>query len=217
MPFSIRSCRLPPILVLGLLSGASACSADPDPAETPAREPLEQASPPAVSASASPEATPAAATSATAAAPRLAVEAEGLRWFLQPSGSARPIAFGSPENEVIASLERLRGSSDQGTNENCGAGPVQVARWPDGLSVIFQDGRFVGWGLGRSASGAIATAAGIGPGSTRAELDAAYNATVSRSSLGSEFSAGGLYGVLDGASADARITDMWAGVSCVAR
>jgi len=217
VPFSIRSCRLAPILALGLLSGAAACSADPDGADTPAREPFEQTSAPAAPARASPVATPAAATPSTATAPRLAVEAEGLRWFLQPSGSARPIAFGSPESEVIASLERVRGPSEKGTNVNCGAGPVQVASWPDGLSVIFQDGRFVGWGMGRSASGSIATAAGIGPGSTRAELDSAYNVTVSRTSLGSEFSAGGLYGVLDGASADARITDMWAGVSCVAR
>jgi hypothetical protein len=114
-------------------------------------------------------------------------------------------------------LERARGVAVKGTNQDCGAGPVQAASWPDGLSLVFQNGRFVGWGLGARAIGRLATAAGVGPGSTRAELDAAYSATVSQTSLGSEFSAGGLHGVLDGTSAEARITDMWAGVSCIAR
>lgn len=217
MPVSHRSRRLAPVLALGLLFGAAGCSAEPDAEEVPASERAAQPLPPVATALASPAATSPAATPLPDAAPRLTVEAEGLRWFLQPSGSARPIAFGSPQSEVLASLERVRGAAEKGTNENCGAGPVQVARWPDGLSVIFQNSRFVGWGLGPGASGAIATAAGIGPGSTQAELDGAYAATVSRTSLGSEFSAGGLQGVLDGASADARITDMWAGVSCVAR
>lgn len=105
----------------------------------------------------------------------------------------------------------------KGTNRDCGAGTVQVASWADGLSLVFQEGRFVGWSLGRRADGEIGTAAGIGPGSTRAELDAAYNPVVRQASVGNEFSAGGLYGILDGASAEARITDLWAGVNCVAR
>lgn len=149
--------------------------------------------------------------------PQLTVDGEGLRWFVRPSGSARPIPFGTSQNEVLASLVSARGPADQGTNQDCGAGPVQYATWPDGLSLVFQDDRFVGWGLDRRAANAIATAAGIGPGSTRVALDAAYSATVSQTSLGTEFSAGDLHGVLDGRSAGAKITDMWAGVSCVAR
>ncbi len=157
------------------------------------------------------------APSAPDTAPHLTVEGEGLRWLLPPNGSARPIPFGAPQSEVLASLEFVLGRAGKGTNEDCGAGPVQFASWPDGLSLVFQDGRFVGWGLGIRAAHAITTAAGIGPGSTRAELGAAYSAAVTQTSLGSEFSAGDLHGVLDGPSAGAKITDMWAGVSCVAR
>ena len=151
------------------------------------------------------------------AASGLVVDGEGLRWFLQPSGSARPLPFGSPQAAVIASIESVRGLASKGTNQDCGAGPVEYATWRDGLSLVFQNNRLAGWGLSSRAKGAIATAAGVGPGSTRAELESAYNTIVSRTSLGYEFSAGALHGVIDGPSASARITDMWGGVSCVAR
>lgn len=115
-------------------------------------------------------------------------------------------------------MERVRGPAGQGTNQDCGAGPVQYANWPDGLSLVFRKGTFVGWGLDGRAKGALATAIGIGPGSTRAELEAAYaNIKVNQTSLGTEFSGGGFFGVLDGDGPGARVTDMWAGVSCVAR
>ena len=58
---------------------------------------------------------------------------------------------------------------------------------------------------------------GIGVGSARAALDAVYSATVSTTTLGEEFSAGGLAGVFDGPTAAARITAMWAGTTCLAR
>ncbi len=151
------------------------------------------------------------------AQPRLNVDGEGLRWFLQPNGSARPIPFGRTQGEVLASLETARGPAVEGTNEDCGAGQVQFASWPDGLSLVFQKGRFVGWGLDSRANRSIATAAGIGPGATRAELEDAYRVTVSQTTLGTEFSTGDLHGVLGGRADNAIITDMWAGINCVAR
>lgn len=148
----------------------------------------------------------------------LAVEGEGLRFFARSTGSATPLAFGLDADQVLGVLERNRGTAARGTNEDCGAGPVQYANWADGLSVVLQNGRFVGWGLDRRAAGAIQTANGIGPGSTRAELDEAFGTvTVSQTSLGAEFAAGEVFGLLDGPGPTAKITDMWAGVSCVAR
>lgn len=213
MPVSLISRWLAPALLLGVACVITGCSAEPDAEHlSDSQKALEEP------AQAAPVVTgPSPDVAAPGATARLAVDAEGLRWFLQPSGSARPIPFGRSESEVVSALERLNGSAVKGTNQDCGAGPVQVASWADGMSLLFQDGRFVGWGLGRRADGQIGTAAGIGPGSTRAELDAAYSTTVSQTSLGSEFSAGGLHGILDGTSSGARITDMWAGVNCVAR
>lgn len=150
--------------------------------------------------------------------PKLAVDSEGLRWFLPPNGSARPLAFGMPEAEVLASLERVRGPAGKGVNQDCGAGPVQYANWPDGLSLVFQNGQFAGWGLDRRASGALATVNGVGPGMSRSALAESFGSvTFQNTSLGTEFAAGEIFGLLDGAGSEAKITDMWAGVSCVAR
>jgi hypothetical protein len=151
--------------------------------------------------------------------PKLALDPQGLRWFLPPNGSARPILFGTAQADVLASLERVRGEASKGTNSDCGAGPVQYANWADGLSLVFRDGRFAGWGLDGRAGGAIATSDGIGIGTTRAELDDATGPPleVRQTSLGTEFSAGAYHGLFGGSAANARITDMWAGVSCVAR
>lgn len=151
-------------------------------------------------------------------APKLAVEAEGLRWFLPPNGSARPLAFGAPEADVLASLERVKGPAERGVNQDCGAGPVQYATWSDGLSLVFQNGAFAGWGLNRRATGALSTANGVGSGMTRSALTESFGSvTFQETSLGQEFAAGDMFGVLDGTGPDAKITAMWAGVSCVAR
>ena len=148
----------------------------------------------------------------------LAVEGEGIRFFNPVTTTATPLPFGRPQSEVLATLERVRGPAGKGINADCGAGPVQYANWPDGLSLVFQRDRFVGWSLDGRAAGAISTAGSIGPGSTRAALDSTYgNVEVRKTSLGDEFGAGGFFGLLDGPNATSRITNMWAGVNCVAR
>lgn len=151
--------------------------------------------------------------------PKLALDPEGLRWFMPQNGSARPLPFGSEQAEVLNSLEHGRGKAAMGTNADCGAGPVQYASWADGLSLVFKDGKFSGWGIDGRARRAIVTADGIGIGTTRAELDDAIGPplVVRQSSLGTEFTAGRYHGLFGGTEANARITDMWAGVSCVAR
>ena len=118
---------------------------------------------------------------------------------------------------VLAVLESFRGPADRGTASECGAGPLDYSAWADGLTLYFQDGRFAGWALDERAGGAHATASGIGPGSTRRALEAAYDPNIEQSSLGMEFSAEGLSGVLDGSGLEARVTALWAGVSCVFR
>ncbi len=204
--------RLPAATLVFLLA---ACSA-------PTEAPIARDATPAASNSA-----PAAETAQTprspadgpaAATPALAVEGEGLRLFDRQSGSARPLAFGLPRDTVISALA-FRGEPGIGTNGECGAGPLDTASWPDGLTLYFQGGKFVGWAADRRGNDgtdvpAIITAANVGPGSTRAELESAYSAKVFESTLGTEFSAGDLFGVLDGTRPTSRITAMWAGASC---
>lgn len=212
----------PTTLLVAILVTTAGCSAAPD--ELAPSAPLATGAAIASTKRANAGATLAGAvaegvTSAAAAQPKLAIDPEGLRWFLPPNGTARPLPFGMAQADVLASLERVRSEAAEGTNADCGTGPVQYANWADGLSLVFQNGRFAGWGLDGRARDGITSADGIGIDTTRTELDAAIGPTlvVRRTSLGTEFTAGTYHGLFDSAKPDARITDMWAGVSCVAR
>lgn len=183
------------IAALALLLAGCAPATDPGPAP-----------------SAQPIATPAPA-GRVVAAPVLAIEGEGLRLFAPDSGSARPIAFGTARAATLGALA-FRGMPDLGTQTECGAGELDFASWPDGLKLYFQRDRFVGWALSGRGERTVTTAAGIGISRSRQDLIAAYAATFKRTTLGTEFAAGGLYGLLDGPGEMARISDMWAGTSC---
>lgn len=223
--------------LLLMLTVLSCTERSPVPGDTAVHvEPIATSAPPVVDAGATPAApvadsvaTP--ATPATPAAPGpdsgavLALDGEGLRVFLQPSGSARLIPFGEARSAVLAIVSRLRNGRDPelAANRECRA---TVATWPaSGLQLWFSPGsaaRFIGWSLGGRAPAdstipRLTTPSGIGIGSTRAALESAYVARVARSTLGVEFSAGGLAGVLASARADAPIRNLWAGQVCLAR
>ncbi len=185
----------------------SACADD-----APTQEAAQQASADTAPARTAPAATESKAVPANTD-PKLAVEAEGLRLFNPQTGSARPIAFGT-SREIVLDALKFRGAPGTGTNGECGAGPLQYANWPDGLGLFFQKGKFVGWTLDQRTDGAITTASSIGPGSTRTELEAAYTAKISQTTLGTEFSAGEIFGLIDGNAKTSKITNMWGGVSC---
>lgn len=114
----------------------------------------------------------------------------------------------------------LRGPPDEeATNPECGAGPLEFATWRDGLGLWFSDGRFVGWGVDGRAEGSArnTTRAGIRTGSTLAELRDVYSTGVEETSLGVEFNAGGLHGLLSGTDSTARVTHLRAGTACIFR
>ena len=211
--------RTLPALIAAILAAACTAPSTDAPVATPATPPAATPGVPDANIPSPAPIEPAAGTPpASQDAPALALEAEGLRLFNVQTGAATPLAFGLEQQQLLGSLERFKGAAVQGTNEDCGAGPVQVANWPDGLSLVFQDGRFVGWGADGRAQGGLTTAVGIGPGSTRAELVDAYaNVTPRNTTLGTEFDVGGLHGLLDGTAPSAKITYFWAGVSCAAR
>ena len=149
---------------------------------------------------------------------RIALDGEGVRLIDAVTGSARPLGFGSAESVAVAAATVALGAPrDRSSNSDCGAGPLDFAEFPGGLLLALQDHRFVGWTVRRTSGRQLQTMAGIGLGSTRAELESAYSAKVERSSLGIEFYAGGLQGILESGAVSARITDLWAGTNCVAR
>lgn len=146
--------------------------------------------------------------------PMLALEGEGLRIFLVPSGSARPIPFGTPQADAMTMLlsALTEAPREEGHSEDCG---VDYATWDNGLTVRFSRGSFAGWSVG--AGSKLTTASGLGIGSTRADLENAYSADIGRSTLGIEFTAGSLAGILESEAPDARVQHLWAGVACLGR
>lgn len=210
--------RNPMLFVLLLaLGGCNQPDADLAPDE---REPPAVARSPAAMPAADPPATdqPPAADDVTmpATAAKLALDGEGLRIFIVETGSSRLIPFGIDKAEALGMLEAVQGAppSDRGENIECGA---TNAIWADGLTVWFDRARFVGWSVASAAS-PLSTVGGLKVGSTRAEVEnGASVARIAPSSLGEEFTAGGVAGLLDSADAEARVSNLWAGVACIAR
>jgi hypothetical protein len=186
--------KLLPVFLLASTLGLAGCSFV---AEDPAAAPDDAAS---------------GETSAPAASAILALDGEGLRLVNDQTGATRLIPFGTPSAEAITLIGNARGGppAETGENSECGAGPLQFSTWSDGLTVWSQDGAFAGWAI--NAAGPT-TMDGLGVGTTRAQLEGG-GTTVSlpQSTLGTEFAAGSVYGLLD--SPQGAVSTLWAGVSC---
>lgn len=173
---------------------------------------------------------PAAQAFGAGLTPIISLDGEGLRLIDPKSGATRPLAFGVDEAQLRLVAEKLKGPAKAGRNDDCGAGALAYLSWDDGLTLYALDGLFAGWALDESQAAApakapakgeppsrLTTISGVGIGSTRAELLDAYDATIEQTSLGTEFNAAGLSGILEGTGARARVTHLWSGVNCVYR
>lgn len=132
-----------------------------------------------------------------------------------PGKPARQIAFGTKRADVMKALS-FRSEPGESTNSECGAGPIDFASWPDGLNLLFQDGKFGGWSLDERADSFKADK-GVMIGTSRDALNKAASPKVEKSTLGTEFSYGGISGILSNGSAKGKVTSLWAGLSCVFR
>lgn len=155
---------------------------------------------------------------------------DALQLVDQITGSSNELPFGTSENqmtEIINNIIQSKAVSNV-VNTECGAGPLKMVAWSNGLTLVFQENNtksdepkidwlFQGWFVDGTKEGVqkLTTMAGIGIGSTLEEIQSAYEIEVRKTSLGHEFStAAGMYGILDGTGKDAKITHLWSGVSC---
>jgi len=156
--------------------------------------------------------------------PILALTSNALQLVNKETGSTRELPFSMSEKQILEMITGIIGKSPDAIqiNEECGAGPLKMASWNNGLTIVFQEEQesqwiFAGWFAEAPSNSAqkITTMAGIGIGSTRAAMEDAYVVEVFESTLGQEFStSSGLFGLFDGTSENAKITHMWSGVSC---
>jgi len=198
-------------IVLGLLA---ACSPEPkQPVEKDATANMaEIVVPPASNAEAP-------AANAHAEAPGVGIRlAPGELTLALPGGASRPVRFGMARADAVRLLATALGNPiEEASSQDCGAGPLGYAAFRDGLSLYFQDGKFAGWDLAGRESAGFATAKGIGIGTSRKELEAAGTVDVGETSIGNEFMMGELSGLLSSPAPDGKVTNLWAGVTCIAR
>ena len=151
------------------------------------------------------------------AAPVLLIDGGGLV-MRGTDGKRRVIAFGGPAADALAAARQFYGEPQTvEVLEECGAGPLQASRF-SGLTLAAQDGQFAGWWVDASHKPPQPkTERGIGVGSTRAALAAAYSVEAFDSSLGDEFTADDFAGLTDGKGDGASVTHLWAGATCIMR
>lgn len=163
------------------------------------------------------------ATFVVGAAP-IVVEGEGLGVVDPDSGSTSRLPFGSPAGQVLDVLDGLLGSGERSpSSPECPNQADRTVIWSDtGLQIELRAGALIAWSL-RPGS-ALTTLAGVGIGSTRAELEDAYVVELVDSTLGTEFATGtdpgapdAIRGLLSGRGDRATITDLWAGEICAFR
>ncbi|HEX6038137.1 hypothetical protein [Longimicrobium sp.] len=199
-----------PIAVLLL----AACGSEPsaDAARPVDAKTADSAAAPAVAV------TPADSTAAApvASAPAVVLARDGIE-LASGAGAPARLAFGAPREQVLARVGAVLGQpTRQGTMEECPSGPLFQATYAAGLQLSFQDSAFVGWFADEGS--ALRTAAGIGSGSSLAQLRAAYPTTkVEETSLGQEFDAGELYGIVTDTTAAGYVQVIFAGTNCIFR
>ncbi|WP_339933424.1 hypothetical protein [uncultured Brevundimonas sp.] len=135
-------------------------------------------------------------------------------------GTGLKLSFGAPRDTVISYMTGLHDGTAPTLdgNDECGAGPLKFARWDDDFTLAFQNGKFVGWWAGERAPAGFSTVHDIHVGSTLAEVRAAWpGVEVINDTVGPEFATTDIFGILTGTTASARVTALWAGVSCIFR
>jgi len=154
-----------------------------------------------------------AAANDPAPAARVALAADGLLL-----GGTQSLAFGASADPVTAGVGGALGAeAKRSENNECAAGPLALAQYPGGLTLFFQDGKFVGWDVDGREKGGFAAPDGLAIGATRAELQARGDLQIEASTVGAEFTFGGISGLLASKDPNARVTNLWAGTTCIFR
>lgn len=149
----------------------------------------------------------------------LRLSGNGLETASPGLHSSGRLEFGQSREEVLAAVSAIRGQpTETGRNAECPSGPIDFAAYGP-LVLNFRDGKFVGWVMDDAATPPIEEEYGLRVGWTREDLTQSDQgpATFENGSLGPEFDFGGIGGLLDGNGPNARVTELFSGVTCYAR
>ncbi|WP_425053015.1 hypothetical protein [Psychromarinibacter sp. S121] len=125
------------------------------------------------------------------------------------------IDFGRAQEGVLTAVTRVLGAppANSVTNSECGAGPLQIVQYAE-ITLLFQNGNFVGW---TTDDPRISLANGLSAGVTRAQLENGGYGPFRPTTLGVEFEADGIFGLLPDNDAATPIDTLWAGTTCFFR
>jgi len=130
-------------------------------------------------------------------------------YTLAANGLEPGIAFGMKQADAVAAAAAAFGAPGKPEhNDECGEGPMDFVGF-QGLHLSFQEGKLVGWSLNEAVP-ALKTKGGLAVGSPRSALGTLE--IDEESTLGPEFDAGGVGGVLD--EQGAKVLALWAGYIC---
>lgn len=195
-----------------LFLGLSACTPDSGGTGAADNASANAAADPAANSAAANESAGAPAAKPAARSP-LVLEGAGLS--IPDASPPRIVSFETPKAAAVEAVTKALGRPPTETGENgeCGGGGLEYAAWKDEITLWFESGRFAGW----DNKGKLKTGGGVGIGSSRADLAALAGFEVEESTLGTEFRAGGMSGILDSKAPDAKVTALWGGSTCVFR
>jgi len=150
---------------------------------------------------------------------------EGLEIVADQPENSRIVPFGTDIEEARAEItEALGAPRETVENAECDGGALATTTWDNGFSVQAKDNDFVGWSVRpNTPSAQLTTADDIGLGSTLTSLKGAETAEdgttvrVFESSLGTEFTANQLGGLLSSNAPEGKIVALWGGSVCAVR
>ena len=143
---------------------------------------------------------------------RIALDGEGVR-FIAAGGRSSLLSFGSDRGRAEEAVAGVLGAVDNRSDlAECPAGPLAFSDY-GAFDLVFQNDKFVGWSLQGSGDGArLTTVDGVGLSSELPAIeDTRTVELVEGSTLGREFTSGGISGLLDDG---AGVTNLWAGTVC---
>ena len=128
---------------------------------------------------------------------------------LTADGIEPGITLGMKQADAVAAASGAFGPAGKTEhNDECGEGPMDFTSFGD-LQLAFQDGKLAGWSLSGTKPD-LRTKSGLTVGSARSALEGVD--IDEGSSLGPEFDADGVGGVLD--ENGAKVVALWAGDTC---
>lgn len=124
--------------------------------------------------------------------------------------------FGISRTEALQRVTALRGRAGAAGNRNCGGQSLNFVSFGT-MTLWFRGHRWVGWSLtGPAGRRPIRTEWDLGIGTPRGGIgDADTDQPVFRQTArGTEFALDDMHGLLAGRGRQARITQLWAGITC---